>query len=65
MKNVILHHNDEAGARFYSICKEEDFTDWIQSFTKRRESEAYCKKHKLKIIKFICTITDCKLVHKR
>jgi len=58
--NVLIHHNDEAGVVWYSVCKESDPGYWIDSFDTKREAEKFCSDNGYTIVGFWCSIIGCK-----
>ena len=60
---IVIHHNDETGEPLWSICDENYFENWINSFKTLEETIKFTEHFEHETYKVVCTIADCKENH--
>jgi len=68
MEEIIIHHNDDLGYPLWSVCLRSDYDNWLDSFKHYVFAFDFAVKLKNEygfIIKEECSITGCKVNHKR
>jgi hypothetical protein len=60
---ICVHHNDETGEQLWSVCDENFFENWINSYKTLKEAFDMVEYNEHKTPKVLCSIRDCKETH--